>query len=119
MAHGDYCPKCGGMHDILKDCPPRPGVPVPNSFGTDVLRLEEEVKRLRMSEASWKAVAECAAKQRDDAERKGRELCQDLREKLILLLDLRRDILEHQHEYHHVTPPALMERLNAACGTPR
>jgi len=35
------------MHDILKDCPPRLGVPVPNSFGADVLRLEEDVKRLK------------------------------------------------------------------------
>lgn len=54
--------------------------------------------------------------QKDEAERKGRDLCQTLGENLMLLLDLRRDIKEHNNEFKHVTPPALLARLEEACG---
>ena len=50
MAMGDYCPRCRGMHDILRECAPvvEPGVAVAGSISRDLMDAQEEIRRLNI-----------------------------------------------------------------------
>lgn len=82
MPTGDYCPRCRGVHDILKKCPTvkeceqgaHQRAELHHECCDEVRRLELQVDELKKSDAAWKGVAMAASTERDEANRLNQEL---------------------------------------------